>query len=635
MKFLVFKKQGRHSILINTLLPFVVVFLACSQLLLAQIPSNDTTAYYDALNNVWPIINRDTPLPLQGLDTLRPAFISSGLEDDRVLWQTLNTYVPVGRLHLKDKELVCSWPDFPKRKDDFNVAIIAIHKEKSNDPVLRKAVSLLKIPVIYIYFGKPVPDKNGAQRSAFTSIINKEDTPWAQSLSAQLIFGGVHCEDTYKRVHFFKPDHKSSKECQLLSFAPPTVMGMNADLMEDSIAAIIQDGLAHNAFPGAQVLVAKNGVIIYHKAFGFHTDQQQQEVRLTDIYDIASVTKISSGLAALMRWHGEGQFELDAPLEKYYPDVKGKKKELTYRNILAHNARLRPWIPYWQNTLKGNGRYPWSGARDPQRINDYKFRKNTFARDSSENFPIYIADDLWQHRDYKVKMMKAIMKSPLNKEGGYRYSGLFFYLLPELVTQKSGMDFETYLQKTFYQPLGAYTLGYNPLKRFDLDQIIPTERDTFFRMTQIHGHVHDEGAAMMGGVSCNAGLFTNAYDLAKLQQMYLNYGSFGGQQFIAEESLKEFTRCQFPEADNKRGLGFDKPLLEYDANKSSVAEAASANSFGHSGYTGTFTWADPDSGLLFIFLSNRVFPSRTNRGIYTQNIRPRIHSTLYQAMEKN
>lgn len=574
-------------------------------------------------------------MPLQGLDTLRPVFISSGLEDDRVLWQTLNTYIPVGRLEFEDKELVCSWPGFPKRKDDFNVIIIAIHKEKSNDPTLRKAIAALKIPTIYIFFGKPYSSKNDAQRSRFTSIINKEDTPWAQSLSAQLIFGGVNCEETYKRVHFFLPDYKSSKNCQLLSFAPPTVMGMDADLMEDSIAAIVKEGLAHNAFPGAQVLVAKNGVIVYHKAFGFHTDQQQKAVQLTDIYDIASVTKISSGLAALMHWHGEGQFDLDAPLEKYYPNVKGKKKLLTYRNILAHNARLRPWIPYWQNTLKGNGRYPWSGSRDPLRINDYNFRKNTFERDSSENFPIYIADDLWQHRDYKEKMMKAIMKSPLNKKGGYRYSGLFFYLLPELVAQKSGMDFESYLQKIFYKPLGAYTLGYNPLKRFDLDQIIPTERDTFFRMTQIHGHVHDEGAAMMGGVSCNAGLFTNAYDLAKLQQMYLNYGSFGGRQFIAEESLKEFTRCQFSEENNKRGLGFDKPLLEYDADKSSVAEAASANSFGHSGYTGTFTWADPDTGLLFIFLSNRVYPSRTNRGIYTQNIRPRIHSVLYQAMEGN
>ncbi len=630
MEFSVFKKQGRYS-----LLQIIFVFLGFSPFLSAQIPSNDTTAYYDALNNLWPVINRSTPLPLGGFDSLRPAFFSSGLEDDTVLWQTLNTYVPVGRLEFKNNEFSCHWPGFPKRTDDFNLAIIAIHKEKSNNPALRKAASALNIPVIYIFFGKPVPNRNETLRSRFTFIINKEDTPWAQSLSAQLIFGGTQCEDTYNRVHAVQPDHQSSKDCQRFSFAPPSVMGMDADLMEDSIAAIVQDGLAHHAFPGAQVLVAKNGVIVYHKAFGFHTDQQKRPVQLTDIYDIASVTKISSGLAALMRWHGEGEFELDAPLKKYYPNAKGNKKELTYRNILAHNARLRPWIPYWQNTLKGNGRYPWSRKRDPMRINDYDFRRHTFERDSSENFPIYITDDLWQHRDYKAKMMKAIMKSPLNEEGGYRYSGLFFYLLPELVAQKSGMDFETYLQQTFYQPLGAYTLGYNPLKRFNLDQIIPTERDTFFRMTQIHGHVHDEGAAMMDGVSCNAGLFTNAYDLAKLQLMYLYYGKYGGQQFIAEESLKEFTRCQFPEADNRRGLGFDKPLLEYDADKSSVAEAASKNSFGHSGYTGTFTWADPDSGLLFIFLSNRVYPSRTNKGVYTLNIRPRIHTVLYEAMKKN
>ena len=168
---------------------------------------------------------------------------------------------------------------------------------------------------------------------------------------------------------------------------------------------------------------------------------------------------------------------------------------------------------------------------------------------------------------------------PLNKKGGYRYSGLFFYLLPDLVAQKSGMDFETYLQQTFYQPLGAHTIGYNPYKRFSLDRIIPTEQDTFFRMTQIHGHVHDEGAAMMGGVSSNAGLFASAYDLAKLQQMYLNFGHYGDQQYIESATLKEFTSYQYREEGNRRGLGFDKPLIEYDAAASSVGRSGIACQF--------------------------------------------------------
>jgi len=177
-------------------------------------------------------------------------------------------------------------------------------------------------------------------------------------------------------------------------------------------------------------------------------------------------------------------------------------------------------------------------------------------------------------------------------------------------------------------------LGFNPSRFFSKDQIIPTERDSFFRMQLLHGYVHDEGAAMMGGVSANAGLFANAYDLAKIMQMYLNGGSYAGQQFIEQSALDTFASRHFAAEGNHRGLGFDKPLLEYDAQKSSVAEAASEASFGHAGYTGTFVWADPETKLLFIFLSNRVYPSRSNRGLYTGNIRLRIHTAIYQSLRE-
>ena len=228
--------------------------------------------------------------------------------------------------------------------------------------------------------------------------------------------------------------------------------------------------------------------------------------------------------------------------------------------------------------------------------------------------------------------MKAIMKSPLNETAEYRYSGLLFYLLPEIVEQRSGMPYEDYLSQTFYRPLGAYTLGFNPSRYFPRERIIPTERDSFFRMQLLHGYVHDEGAAMMGGLSANAGLFANAYDLAKIMQLYLNGGTYGGQQFFSASAIDTFTQRHYAAEGNRRGLGFDKPLLEYDEASSSVAEAASDSSFGHSGYTGTFTWADPEHDLLFIFLSNRVYPSRKNRGIYIRNIRPRIHSAIYEAL---
>ncbi|MCB0587575.1 MAG: serine hydrolase, partial [Phaeodactylibacter sp.] len=462
---------------------------------------------------------------------------------------------------------------------------------------------------------------------------------YASAVSAQIIFGGLGAKGrlagSLPGTGFSRGDGLDSEGGLRLSYTPPGYAGMDAQLLEDSIKAIVEEGIRKGAFPGAQVLVAKDGNVVYHKAFGYHTYDSLQAVATTDIYDLASVTKVSSALAALMRLHGQGKFDLDAPLERYFTAFRSSNKnQISYRSMLAHNARLRPWIPYWKGTLRGNARYPWRKRWDDSRINDYRFRWCTFRTDSSRRYPIYVTDSLWLHRNYKKKIYKAIRKSPLNKEPGYVYSGLLFYLLPEIVENLTGEDYERYLKETFYHPLGAYTITYNPLRFFPLQRIVPTERDTFFRMVQIHGRVHDEGAAMMAGVSSNAGLFASANDLAKLMSMYLNYGSYGGEQFIAESTVREFTRCQYCEEGNRRGLGFDKPMIEYDPEKSSVAEAASPDSFGHSGYTGTFTWADPENGLLYVFMSNRVYPTRNNPKIYELNIRPRIHKVLYEAIRE-
>ncbi|KAA3631647.1 MAG: class A beta-lactamase-related serine hydrolase, partial [Bacteroidetes bacterium] len=398
---------------------------------------------------------------------------------------------------------------------------------------------------------------------------------------------------------------------------------------------IVESGIAAGAFPGAQVLVAKDGKVVYHETFGFHTYDSLAPVRRDDLYDFASVTKITSALPAIIKWTGEDKFDIDAPLKAYFPAFsRSNKASLSYRSMLAHNARLRPWIPYWRSTLKGCANYPWKRGWDNDNYNNWKFKRKTFSRDSSEKFNVFVTEDLWLHKDYKEKRIyKAIKKSPLNEKQEYKYSGLLFYLLPEIVANHSGMDYETYLKQTFYQPLGAYTLTFNPERFFPRSRIIPTERDTFFRKTQLHGTVHDEGAAMMGGFSANAGLFGSAGDLAKLMQMYMNYGTYGGERYITESAMKEFTKCQYCDQGNRRGLGFDKPLIEYSPESSSVAEDASPASFGHSGYTGTFTWADPESGLLFIFFSNRVYPTRFNGKIYEMGIRPRIHQVLYDAMK--
>ena len=409
------------------------------------------------------------------------------------------------------------------------------------------------------------------------------------------------------------------------------------DELRDSIRAILEEGIAGGAFPGAQVLVWHRGEPLVHVTAGYHTYEKLRPTRPDDVYDLASVTKTSSALLVLMQQYGRGELDLDAPLGVLFPELKGTDKRLVpLRSVLAHRAGLLAWVPYWQSTLRGNARYPWRKNWDATRTNDYRFRNRTIRRDSSRRFPIRLTDDMWLHRKYREKRIyRAIRKSPLQPPGDYVYSGLLFYLLPAYVERTTGTDYRTYLRENFYDPLGADELGYRPLDRgIPLDRIVPTEVDTFFRMDTLHGVVHDEGAAMMDGVSSNAGLFSTAEDLAKLYQMLLNGGEYAGRRYLTQAAVDTFTSYQYPAEGSRRGLGFDKPLLEYDPVASSVAEDASPASFGHSGYTGTFVWADPGTELLYIFLSNRVHPSRDRRAIYDLNIRPRIHTLLYSFINR-
>jgi CubicO group peptidase (beta-lactamase class C family) len=382
--------------------------------------------------------------------------------------------------------------------------------------------------------------------------------------------------------------------------------------------SIIQIGLDSMAYPGAQVLVSKGGEMLFHKTYGYHTFDQKIPVAKDNLYDLASVTKVTTGLPILMKLYGEGKFDLDAPLKTYLPEFKNSNKaDLTFREILAHQAGLEPYIVFWQKTLKKNG----------------KFKCRTFKSEVSKRYPIAITDTLFLHRKYRKKMVKAICKSPVKTEKTYRYSGLIFLLMPEIIERITGEDFETYLYENIYNLIGAKGLTYNPLSKYSIEEIIPTELDTFFRNQLIHGRVHDEAAAMLEGVSCNAGLFGKAEDLAKLFQLYLNNGNWNGKQIIASESVHEFTKCQYCETENRRGLGFDKPPIEYEWGQSYVAESASPESFGHSGFTGTFVWADPKEDLILIFLSNRVHPTRENRKLYSLDIRPSLHQAIYDSIK--
>ncbi len=382
--------------------------------------------------------------------------------------------------------------------------------------------------------------------------------------------------------------------------------------LEDVFDAIIEEAIDSMAFPGCQVAVRHRGDLILQKSYGHHTYDQKQKVENDDIYDLASLTKVSTGIPLLMKLQDVNKFDLDANLSEYIPFLdKSNKAMISFREALTHQAQLKPYIVFWKATLRKNGKY----------------KPRTFRHKKNKRFTIPISDQLYLHKRYKNKMFKTIKNSELEPNKEYKYSGLLFLLLPDMITDITKSNFEDLLSVQFFQPMKLSHTGYNPLEWYPKMKIIPTEMDTSFRKTLVHGRVHDEAAAMLDGVSGNAGLFSNATDLSSLFQMYCNMGTLYDKKYISSSTLSEYTSYQFE--SNRRGIGFDKPLLVFDEAQSYVAQSASEKSFGHSGFTGTMAWADPEHEIVFIFLSNRVHPNRSHSNIYQLNVRPRLHQAIY------
>ncbi|MGF1559474.1 MAG: serine hydrolase domain-containing protein [Flavobacteriaceae bacterium] len=404
-----------------------------------------------------------------------------------------------------------------------------------------------------------------------------------------------------------------------LHYADPSEVNLDANYMNRKVDSIMVNAIKNQAFPGAQILVAKDSKIIFHRAYGFHTYDSLQPVALDDLYDLASVTKIMGPLPAIMKLVDENKLKLDIPFSTYWKPWRrvANKKDLTLREILAHQAGLTPYIVFLDEVIRKNG----------------AIKKRFVRTKSSPRFKLEAYDGLYVRNNFNETMYKRINRSVVG-EKKYLYSGSTFLIFPKLIEQLTGQSYESYLNDNFYAPLNTNTLVFRPKTKNFANKIVPTEMDTLFRHALTQNWVHDENASLLGGISGNAGLFANAIDLAKMMQMYMQYGSYGGKQYITAETVKEFNTIHYRENENRRGLGFDKPLLGNDTLKLKDAYPApqtSAESFGHSGFTGTFVWADPNNGLVFIFLSNRVYPSRAYSNLYALNIRTELQSVFYTA----
>jgi beta-N-acetylhexosaminidase len=396
-----------------------------------------------------------------------------------------------------------------------------------------------------------------------------------------------------------------------LVYTVPEKAGMDSRVLE-RIDSVVHSGIEKGAFPGCQVLVARKGKVIYQKAFGYHTYEKAVPVQNSDIYDLASVTKIAATTLAVMLLEEKGKIDLDRKASHYLKDLrKSNKADIVLRDLLTHTSGLKSWIPFYKKTLDSSvyGLY--------------------YSEKFSDEYPVQVAENLFAHAAMKDSVWQWIKVSDLGVKGKYVYSDLGFFILQRIVETVSGSGLDEYLEKNIYAPLQLANLGFLPRSRFSHDRLTPTEADLQFRRQLITGHVHDPAAALLGGVGGNAGLFGNANDLAVLMQLLLNKGTYNGVRIFEEETVNRFTTYADIKS-SRRGLGFDKP--EPDQLKPSpCSPCASPFSFGHSGFTGTFTWADPRYDLVYVFLSNRVFPDAENTKISRWNIRTDIQDIIYRS----
>ncbi len=568
--------------------------------------------------------NKKTIIPIQKLEHLEIASLSIGSDTVTAFQRMLENYTEVTHFVLPRNGVLSAV--LKKKLKKFDIVIVGIHKADGfpteNYGVSNEMISMLKTVVtssktIVALFGNPFALASLKKiNKAAGLIVAYQESQAAEELTGQLIFGAIGANGKLTETinkNYKAGDGLQTQSLQRFKYTLPEELNLNSLYINAKIDSICQRAIGEKAFPGCVVFVAKRGKVIVNKAYGFHTYENTTPMRTTDLFDLASVTKVSAATPCYMKLYDQGKINLDAKYSQYYKDFRGTEKEnLVFREVLAHQARFTAWLPFWKAPLEKDGR----------------FKPNTLSRDSSAAFPIKVAEHLFAHKKYNYQIYKTIKESPLLVKKEYVYSDLSFILAPKVVERMTYMDFEKYVKNTFYRPLGAYTLTYNPRKYYTLDRIVPTEGDTLFRKQLVHGYVHDETAALLGGVSGHAGLFGTANDLAKLWQMYLQMGVYGGKRFFAEATVKEFTRCQFCDQGNRRGLGFDKPLL-INKQKGTPSPDASADSFGHSGFTGTFVWVDPQNELLYILLTNRVYPTRNNSKISELNIRTSIHQLFY------
>ncbi|MES2445620.1 MAG: serine hydrolase [Bacteroidota bacterium] len=554
--------------------------------------------------------NQNNFIPVTKLAEKKFASINLGFEHQIAFDSLLNKYADVKSLSAEKYKDSTTLNDLADDLKFYNTVIISITDQMAKNGRYLNFISDLAQHknVVVALFG------DGKSLSSFDNIAapivwSPQNSVEAAMVTPQLIFGGIAAEHTLTKGFSAKYTAGSGYKTTVtrLKFTVPEDAGVNVeDLME--VDKIAQEAIAGKAAPGIVVLVAKDGKVIYNKAFGSHTYDNLQADNVSDIFDLASVTKTTATTPSVMRLVEQNKLKLDTNVGFYIPKARNTPmNQINVREVMLHQAGFIPFIPFHNYVKEGD-----------------------YERDSSAAFPTKVADNYYVKKGFFSDFMwPKMLNSPIKTRGSYVYSDISMYVMQDIVEQITETPLEKYVVDNFYTPLGMHTAGYLPRNRFTKEQIVPTEDDKVFRKTLLEGYVHDQGAALRGGVAGHAGLFGNANDLAIYYQMLLNKGTYGGEQYFTPQTVDTFTSKQSDVS--RRGLGFDR--ADADLTKKYPSQMASQQTYGHTGYTGIGVWVDPNRNLVYIFLSNRVHPGVSEQ-LGRLNIRPRIHDAINKAVDK-
>ncbi len=571
-------------------------------------------------------VNKGNILPLTTDSKVKTAVVSAGASRVNAFSQQVLKYRDASLFSLPKRPSLSQAKALSQKLKDFDIVVINVmgtnNSAYKNYGISQGTVDFVNLvcqntDVVLNISGNPYAAGRFVEQCEPKAVmITYQDNDIVREITAESLFGGnaIGGRLPVSIGKYYKEGTGLNIPQTRLGRALPEETGFNSDSLP-KIDSIVTEGIESGAYPGARVLIARNGKIFYDKSFGSFTYKNKQAVTDSTIYDLASITKTFATTNAVMKLYAEGKIDIDKRLGDYLDFLKGTNKEdILIRDVLAHQARLTPWIPFYLAVT-----------------NDGKSDTAIFKKQPCEGYSVKVTDDLYILDSYRDTILKEIAESKLLKRKKYRYSDIGMYLMREIVEKETGTTFDKYCDSVFYKPLNMRHTVFNPLEHFPKTMIAPTEDDGYFRNCLIQGYVHDQGAAMLGGISGHAGLFSTAEDMAVMCQMWLQQGNYGGRQYIDTAVLEDFTRQQFPLNDNRRGLGFDKPLPLHEDGGPTCPEV-SPESFGHSGFTGTYFWVAPEYGIVYIFLSNRVYPDAENRKLITLDIRTRIEKELYNQM---